>query len=45
MEEKEMKKNSEQENTVTKLNKPIEIEEVRAVINKLKTEKQQVMTK
>merc|ERR1711994_597095 len=34
MEEKEMKKNSEQENTVTKLNKPIEI--VRAVINKLK---------
>merc|ERR1711994_814369 len=39
MEEKEMKKNSEQENTVTKLNKPIEIEEVRAVINKLKNGK------
>merc|ERR1719273_111544 len=39
MEEKEMKKNSEQENTVTKLNKPIEIEEVRAVIKKLKNGK------
>merc|ERR1711997_143179 len=39
MEEKEMKKNSELENTVTKLNRPIEIEEVRVVINKLKNGK------